>query len=147
MSMQPSATRQRVEAGLRRRYRRETLFRTAGRVATFVGVAFLAIFFWTLVAEGASAFQQTYLRLDIDFSEQALAPGGELDLEYADFDGLVRAALREKFPQVHERRQLMQLNRLVSIGAAYQLKRAVRDDPSLTGTTQSVWVPASADVD
>ena len=87
-------TRQRVEAGLPRRRRKEFLFKLTGIFATTVGIVFLGVFFASLISDGASAFKQTFLQLDIELSEDVLAPDGELDLAYADFDGLVRTALR-----------------------------------------------------
>ena len=140
-------TRKKVEAGLPRRRRKELIFKLTGMLATTVGVAFLGIFFATLIGEGASAFKQTFLKLDIEFSEDVLAPGGELDLEYADFDGIVRAALREAVPGVSGRRDRRELNRIVSVGAGYQVRDMIVASPELLGTTQSIWVPASSNVD
>ncbi|MCG8583605.1 MAG: phosphate ABC transporter permease PstA [Pirellulales bacterium] len=141
------ATRKQVAAGLGRRHRKELLFRGFGLLATAVGVVFLAVFFVSLFAQGVSAFTQTYLALDVEFTESVLAPDGELDLEYADFDGIVRAALRTIFPDVRDRRARRELNRLVSIGAGYQIRDAIVQDPSLLGSTQSILVPAAANVD
>ncbi len=73
-------TRQKVEAGLPRRRRKEFMFKLVGMVATAIGILFLGVFFASLIGEGASAFKQTYLKLDIELSEDVLAPGGELDL-------------------------------------------------------------------
>ena len=140
-------SRRKVESGLPRRRRKEALFRFTGMLATTVGVAFLGVFFWTLIAEGASAFKQTFLKLDIELSEEVLAPGGELDLAYADFDGLVRSALRKELPEVSGRRDRRELYRIVSIGAGYQLRDLIAEDPELLGTTQTLWVPASSNVD
>ena len=140
-------TRKKVEAGLPRRRRKELIFKLTGMLATTVGVAFLGIFFATLIGEGASAFKQTFLKLDIEFSEDVLAPGGELDLEYADFDGIVRAALHEAVPGVSARRDRRELSRIVSVGASYQVRDMIVASPELLGTTQSIWVPASSNVD
>ena len=140
-------TRKKVEAGLPRRRRKELIFKLTGMLATTVGVAFLGIFFATLIGEGASAFKQTFLKLDIEFSEDVLAPGGELDLEYADFDCIVRAALREAVPGVSARRDRRELSRIVSVGASYQVRDMIVASPELLGTTQSIWVPASSNVD
>jgi phosphate transport system permease protein len=147
MSTSKRSTRQIVEAGLARRRRKEFIFRTAGAVATAAGVIFLGVFFATLGAEGSSAFRQTFIKLDVVLSEDVLAPGGELDLAYADFDGIVRAALRERFPDVSGRSDRRELYRIVSVGAGYQLRDLVEADPDLVGTTQTVWVPASSNVD
>jgi len=140
-------TRRQVEASLRRRRRREGIFRGAGLAATALGVSFLLVFFASLIAQGASAFSQTYVRLEVDFSAEHLAPEGELDLQFGDFDAVVRDALRAQFPGVTDRRSRRELGRLVSVGAAYQLRDLVAGDPSLLGTTKSMLVPASSDVD
>jgi len=112
-----------------------------------VGVVFLFTFLSSLFADASTAFYQTFIKLEVEFSEEVLAPGGEIDLAYADFDGLTRNALREKFPQVSDRRERRALNQLISIGAGYQLRDAVAVNPQLVGTRQTFWFPASANVD
>ena len=118
-----------------------------GILATAVGVLFLGVFFATLIAKGASAFKQTFVELEIILDADVIAPGGELDLQYADFDGLVRSALRSRFPDVENRADRRELYRIVSVGAGYQLRSLVASNPELIGTTQTLWVPASSDVD
>ncbi|MFT5501197.1 MAG: phosphate transport system permease protein [Woeseiaceae bacterium] len=141
------ATRARVEAGLTKRRRREIVFRMFGFSATAVGIVFLFAFLSSLAAQGSSAFVQTFIELEIEFSEDILAPGGELDVAYADFDSLSRNAMRERFPQITDRRERRSLNQLVSAGAGYQLRDMIVGDPGLLGTRQKVWLPASANVD
>ncbi|MGB5449342.1 MAG: phosphate ABC transporter permease PstA [Woeseiaceae bacterium] len=140
-------TRERVAAGLARRNRKESLFRATGILATAVGVLFLGVFFATLVVKGSTAFKQTFLQLDITLDSDVIAPSGKLDLNYADFDGLVRSGLRKGFPEVTSRDDRRKLNRLVSLGASYQLRSLVEKNPELIGTTQTLWVPASSEVD
>jgi phosphate transport system permease protein len=140
-------TRRKVEAGLGRRRRRELLFQIAGMLATSVGVAFLGVFFVNLFAKGASAFEQTFVQLDVEFAEGVIAPGGELDLAYADFDGLVRDSLRAEFPDVSGRADRRELYKLVSVGAGYQMRDMIEADPALLGASRTLWVPASSTVD
>jgi len=140
-------TRRKVEAGLGKRRRREKLFQAAGMLATAVGIAFLGVFFADLLAKGSSAFVQSYVQLDLEFDADIIAPGGEMDIAYADFDGLVRSALRAEFPAVNGRNDRRELYRLVSIGAGYQMQDMIVADSGLLGTTQTIWVPASATVD
>ncbi len=142
-----SATRRKVEAGLARRRLRERLFKGFGLAATAVGILFLCVFVYTLVAQGASAFRQTELQLDVHFDRDVLAPDGELDLEYADFDAIPRDALRAMFPDVTSRGDRRELNRLISIAAGFQIRDMLVDDPSLLGETRTVRVPAAANVD
>jgi phosphate transport system permease protein len=142
-----TSTRERVEAGLARRNGREKLFRLFGLSATTVGIVFLLTFFWTLVAEGRSAFVQTFIELDVEFSASIVAPGGELDLQYADFDAVARNALRARFPEVSGRAERRELNQLISVGAGFQIRDLLEKDPKLVGTAQTIQVPASANVD
>ena len=140
-------TRKIVEAGLASRYRKERLFKSVGLLATTVGVVFLAVFFASLIGDGASAFRQTFMQVDIELSEDELIVDGELDLQYADFDGIVRSSLRGLFPEVKGRSDRRALYRLLSNGAGYQVRDMLVDDPDLVGTTVSIWVPAASNVD
>ena len=140
-------TRKIVEAGLARRRRKERLFQGVGLLATTVGVVFLGVFFASLIGDGASAFRQTFMQLDVELSEDDLVVDGELDLQYADFDGLVRASLRGLFPEVKGRSDRRALYKLLSNGAGYQIRDMLVDDPGLVGTAVSIWVPAASNVD
>lgn len=142
-----SPTRDKVASGLARRRRKEALFKFSGMLATAVGIIFLAVFFIDLFGKGASAFQQTFVQLDVEFSRDIIAPDGEIDLAYADFDGIARTALRAQFPELSSRNERRDLNRLLSVGAAYQIRDMIAADAALLGTVQSVWVPASSNVD
>ena len=70
------SSRAMVEASLARRRRKELVFRSFGLAATMVGIFFLIAFFWTLLSQGSSAFVQTFIELDVEFSEEVLAPEG-----------------------------------------------------------------------
>ncbi len=140
-------TRELVEAGLGRRRRKEATFRIMGMMATTVGVIFLLVFFATLFQQGSSAFRQTFIELEVYLDEDELAPGGELDLAYADFDGIVRDSLRTLFPGVSDRRERRELYGIVSIEAGFIVRDLITDNPDLLSTTQTIWVPAAATVD
>jgi phosphate transport system permease protein len=140
-------TRSKVERSLGKRRRKESIFRILGIASTLVGVLFLLVFFWTLIGQGSSAFMQTFIEIEVEFSEDILAPGGELDLAYADFDAIARNALRQRFPDVTSRSERRELNQLISVGAGYQIKDAIVGDPDLLGTTLLMQVPAAANVD
>lgn len=142
-----NVAQQKVAAGLGRRRRKERVFRYSGMLATMVGIVFLIVFFADLIGKGSSAFVQTFLQLDVELSADVIAPDGEIDLSYADFDGLAKAALRAQFPAVTGRSERRELYRLLSIGAGYQIRDMIAADPGLLGTTQTIWVPASSNVD
>ena len=143
----PSDSRKKIRSGLARRRRKDVAFRLFGVAATATGLLFLAFFFLTLLAAGASAFQQTFMQIDVDLAEGVLWPEGETDLAYADYDAVVRRALQACFPDVTDRQARRELYRIVSVGAAYRLRELVASRPDLVGTRQELWVPASSTVD
>jgi phosphate transport system permease protein len=139
-----------VEASLARRYARERRFRMIGLGAVILGMLFVSILFVNIVSKGYTAFWQTHIALEVTLDEQVIDPSGERDpaqMARADYLGLVKAALRETFPGVTQRREKRELYGIVSSGASFQLADMVREDPSMVGTTQRVWVPADDDID
>ncbi len=148
-SLRP-ATADAVARSLRRRYAAEQRFRIYGMVAIGLALAMLFVLFATIVGNGWSAFRQTYVQLAVTVAESEIDPAGARDpavLSRADFEGLVKGTLREMFPDVTARRERRELYDLVSSGAAFDLRDAVLEDPSLVGRTLQLWVPASDDVD
>lgn len=145
-----SELKDRVAAGLARRYRRERAFQAAGLGALLIGLLFLAFFFLTLVGDGYSAFRQTIIDLDIALPQQAFdlrADSPEEALLQVNYLGLVRDGLRDQFPQVDSRGELRELFALVSASASNDLRDRVLADPALIGQTVTLPVLADDEVD
>jgi phosphate transport system permease protein len=141
---------QRIEKGLAKRYRRELNFKRLGLAAILLGLLFVSFLFVNVISNGYTAFQQTYIKLDVTFDPEKIAAVGETDpgvISKGDFGGLIKATLRKAFPDVTKRRDKRVLYRLVSSGAFFQIRDMVMEKPSLIGTTQSVWLMADDDVD
>jgi phosphate transport system permease protein len=133
-----------VNRRLAKRYRAEKRFRFYGVSAIIISLCFLSVLFIDIIGKGYSAFLQTYIQLDIYFSPELI---DRSNLSAANYQGLVRSNLREKFPDVSGRRDKKMLYGMVSSGAAYELRRMVLADNSLIGQTRSLWLPADDDVD
>jgi phosphate transport system permease protein len=147
---QQDKTMQQVQLGLARRYRQERHFRWLGLGAIALGLVFVSFLFITIISNGYTAFQQTYIKLDVDYAPEMIAAVGETDpevLSAANYGGLVKASMRAMFPSVKKRREKRVLYGLVSTGAGFQLRQQVMDDPTLIGKRESVWVAADDDVD
>ena len=145
-----TVTNPRFHARLRRRYASERRFRWAGRIALALGGVFLAIILGTIVVNGYTAWQQTFVALEVHFDPAKLDPDGAGDrdaLAAGDFGGVVKDALRKAFPDVRSRRERRALYALTGSGAAFHLRDLLLADPSLVGTTRTVWLPADDDVD
>jgi phosphate transport system permease protein len=150
MSETAAQTQEKVARSLRRRYWAERRFRAYGLTAVLLGIGFVVFLFTTIVGQGVSVFRQAYVQLEVFFDPQVIDPAGArnlADLAGADYQSLVRAALRERFPQVEGRRASRELTRLVSSDGAFELQKRVRDEPALIGQRQKIWLLASDTVD
>ena len=139
-----------VRAGLARRYARERRFRRMGMLAIGLGLVFVAILFIDIFSKGYTAFQQTYVRIQIHYDASVINPAGTADpqvLAFADYMALVKQSLREAFPEVTDRRAKRDLYRLVSPGAGQALRDRVLENPEIIGTTEDIWVLANDDID
>jgi phosphate transport system permease protein len=139
MSDTAAQTQDKVARSLRRRYWAERRFRAYGLAAVLLGVGFVVFLFATIVGQGVSVFRQAYVQLEVFFDPAVVESG--------DYQALVRASLKERFPQVEGRKASRELTRLVSSGGAFELQRLVREDPGLIGQRQKVWLLASDTVD
>jgi phosphate transport system permease protein len=143
-------TRRLVERGLRRRYRAERRFQAYGVAAITIGLLFIGLLFTSIISTGWTIFTQTYVQLDIEYSAEELglpeSPSAE-DLGLADFQALVRVAMRERFPDVEGRANLRELYGLVSSGAQFDLRERLMERPALLGQRETLWVLADDRVD
>jgi phosphate transport system permease protein len=139
-----------VARGLPRRYRNEQAFRLLGLAALVLGLAFLAFFFYTLVANAYTAFEQTRIRIDVELRGEEIDPegtGAPETLARANYLGIVRASLGKRFPEVTTRGDLRELYAMLSPGAALEVRERVLADRAVLGTTQSWWLLADDDID
>ena len=139
-----------ARARLKRHHRAERRFQAYGIIAIALGIGFLALLFYSIVSKGYTAFEQTYLGLEIHFDPEIMDIGDARDeeaLSRANYSGLVKAALRKEFPEVTKRRDKRKLYGIVSSGASYELRDRVMANPDLIGTTRLEWLLADDDVD
>ncbi len=139
-----------VSSGLQKRYAAERRFRRLGALAVLLGLFFVAVLFVDIFLKGYGAFQQTYVRLQVEYSESLIDPAGARDpeqLAFADYSAVVKQSLRDAFPDVSDRRSKRQLYKLVSPGAAQALRDRVLENPDLIGSSETIWVLADDDID
>ena len=133
-----------VNKGLKRRYRAERRFRIFGATAILTALCFLFLLFFSIVSSGYKAFQNTFIQIDVFFDPAEFT---NENLATANFPGLIKASLRSMFPEVTSRSDKKDLYYLVSPGASFQLINLVKNNTSLIGQTKQIWVPANDDVD
>ncbi len=121
-------TRDAVASRLRSRYRAEHRFKFACASALVVGGVFLAVL-----------FASSRVRLDI----VALA----VVMAMMHYNAVVRDSFTRKFPDVTGRSEIRKLTGLVSNATPYELQKRVESNPAIIGSTETIWVPASDDID
>jgi len=155
MTDRPTASARRVApevaaARARKRRRAELRFRAYGLLAIVIAVFMLGALVFSVASRGISGFRQTYLRLDVTFDAEVIDPGrtGDIDvLEGANYQALARRALQALFPDVTSRSDRLRLYGMLSSDAGLTLRSMVLADRDLIGTTESLWLMASDDVD
>ncbi|WP_421439567.1 phosphate ABC transporter permease PstA [Agrobacterium tumefaciens] len=143
----------RRDIGIKRRYAAERRFRAYGLAAISFGLIFLFLLLWSVVSKGHTAFQQTMITVPVEFSELIIDPKNEratnpAKLMTANYPVLARDAVA-KFLGVAptDKAGLRAVNVMISDSVRTQLRDIVVADPSVIGTTRSVTLLASGDVD
>jgi len=139
-----------VRRSLKRRHAAERRFRLYGRLAIAMAIIFLAALFLDIVHKGYSAFEQTFVGLDVYFDPDIIDPHGTRNPEVlaaADYTALIKSSLRELFPEVRSRGEKRRLYAIVSSGASFRLGKMVLNNPAVIGNTVRVWVPADDEID
>ena len=129
---------------LKRRRAAELRFKIYGISALMLGVFVVVVLFISITINGVGAFWQTQVQLEIQFSPEFLDPE---NLAKANYGKLIKQSLYRQFPEVTKRKEKRQLGRIVSVGADVVLQKMVQNDPSLIGTTQTIWLPVDDEFD
>ena len=128
----------------------ERRFRAYGIIAITLAIAALAALFVSIVGKGHTAFQQTYIEIEVTYDPEVLGIEQARDttaLSAANYSGLVKKTMRDIFPDVKGRKATRALYGIVSPGASFMLRERVLADPGLIGRTERIWVPADDDID
>jgi len=135
---------------LAKRRAAERRFRAYGIVAITLAILALATLFTSIIGNGYTAFQQTYIALEVTYDPEVLGLGEVRDakaLSGANYPGLVKKTMRDMFPEVEGRKAKRALYGIVSSGAAFMIRERLLADPGLVGRTERIRVPADDDID
>lgn len=143
----------RRDIGIKRRYAAERRFRAYGMAAISFGLIFLFLLLWSVVSKGYTAFQQTMITVPVEFSELIIDPKNEraanpAKLMTANYPVLARDAVAKVLGVAPtDRAGLRAVNVMISDSVRTQLRDIVVADPAVIGTTRTVTLLASGDVD
>jgi len=139
-----------IEQSLKKRYLKEKIFKSLGLISVFIAFLFLIILLTDISIKAYPAFIQTRITLTVDINAEKLQlniNSSADEIRQADFRGVIRTALVKQFPGVKKRKHKKQLYSLVSIGAEYQLRDLVINNPQILDSRQKVTFIADDDVD
>ena len=146
--MKASTNTEAIRESLKKRYARERRFQWYGRLAVLSGFVFLFILLADIVTKGSPAFTQQFIEVDVVFDAERLGlsenPSAE-EIYAADYAAVIKASLRQMFPEVSGRSEKKQLYRLISVGAEYELRDKVVENPELIGSTGEIWLQAHSE--
>src|SRR5680860_380820 len=127
MSLNQKTTQQAVQDRLKRRYRADRRFKAYSIGALCVAIGFLMLFFTDIVIKALPGLKQAEIELTYTYTDDVMFdPGGGVQGD---------EALADEF------------NSLISRGWTRLLPEELEDNPALLGTTETLWVLATDDVD
>ncbi|MGE0675372.1 MAG: DUF3333 domain-containing protein, partial [Methylibium sp.] len=141
-----AATQRRVKA----RYRSEARFKSYGLVALVVAAVFLVVLLADILMKGVPAFWQHALVLDVPVTASAFGGSARPEvsaIRSADYFPITRDALKAAIPGIESRSGERTLTRLLSTGAADDLRDRLVANPGLVGQTLKVPLLLSSDAD
>lgn len=144
-----SEATQKVVASLKKRHRKEKVFRAAGLAAVSFGFLLVFLLVTDIFTKATPAFKQNWIALEIEYRSDWLGIG-EFDaskLAKADYRSVLRKSLYQTMPEVSGRRDKRSLAKLISTSAEFEVRRFLIADPSHFGKKVTVWVKVDDDVD
>ena len=130
------------ESLIRKRYAAERRFRIYGASALVLTAVFLALLLASIISQAVPAFTEKTVILDVVIDPAEADPANPAA---GNYDGMVKAALKQVLPDARNRAERKALNGLLSSGAGDELRRMVIADPALIGQTVTLPVLLSAD--
>lgn len=143
----------RRDIGLKRRHAAEKRFQALGIAAIVFGLAFLVILLGSIIQKGHTAFLQTTITIPVEFTQSII----DKDDKAASDPSVLYAA---NYPQVarnafvkalginpEDKSAVTAAGKMISDGVRSQLRNMVVANPAIIGTTQTVSLIASGDLD
>jgi phosphate transport system permease protein len=144
------ARTEQIQRSLVKRYRAERRFRFYGAMAIAFGLMCVVLLFTDIISKGYRAFQQTYIQLEVTYDASVLGITDLNDpqqLALADFHGIVKSGLKNRFSDVTGRKAKRELYGLISNGAGYNLRDRLAANHQLLNKTETLWLVADDDID
>ena len=140
-----------LKATLIKRHAKERRLKIYGLIAIGFALAFLVTLLTTVVSNGYTALQQTEIRLKLDIPVAELVDdAGMIDAKKSanfNWDGMLKKALRQEFPDVKGMMDRRKLSELLSANAGFELRQEIEAKGRIDTPSGYFWVKSSDDVD
>jgi len=150
-SLSPAERQTFIQRSLKKRHAAERRLKIYGISAILLALGFLAILLFTVVSNGYTALLQTETRIELTLPEEKLVDeSGNIDLKKSaafNWDGLIKKAFRQQFPDVAGMSQKRALGDLISANAGYELRLELEKRGRIDSQKGVYWIKTSDDVD
>ena len=140
-----------LKATLIKRHAKERRLKIYGLIAIGFALAFLVTLLTTVVSNGYTALQQTEIRLKLDIPVAELVDdAGMIDAKKSanfNWDGMLKKALRQEFPDVKGMMDRRKLSELLSANSGFELRQEIEAKGRIDTPSGYFWVKSSDDVD
>ncbi|MGH1465547.1 MAG: phosphate ABC transporter permease PstA [Cognatishimia sp.] len=151
----PKTSIHEIDARTKKRNASERRFKAYGAAAIAAGLLMLVVLLTTIIGNGYSAFQQTFVTLNVELLESKLDKNGTRDLEKIKkvstfgYSPLMKTAFENKVEELGIETELKSkaMAGLLSKSAAAQLRDFVVEDIDRIGTTLEFTFLANSRVD
>ncbi len=129
-------TSQQAKKRLQKRYAKEKRFRLIGLGAVLVAGLFLAVLLATIIVDAIPVLRQHSVTVTVPLNAEEIDPEGKrtaASVSGANYGGLIKDFLREKYPNVTSRREKKALYGIISSSANLTIQEQVMANPQLVG--------------
>ena len=138
-----------VEKSLKKRHKKELIFKWLGRGAVSFGFLMVALLLLDITIKALPAFSQHSLKIDVEFKEDWLGIKtlDDKSLQTANYRKVLRNSMLQHFPEVKGRKDKRALLQLISSDNEFQIKDLLQSNHHLFNKKMTILLLADDDID
>ena len=139
------------QRSLKKRYRKEKMFAGFGLLSVIFSALCLVFLVFDITGKGVGAFTNTEIQLEISFDAESLGLDvknqyTEDELRQASFRKIIRQSIYNRL-EADGRKNRKKAASLLSVGAEYELRAYLLENPSAVNTQVNLWLLADDEID
>jgi len=125
---------------LNKRNKSEARFVMLGRLSILFSLTFLILLFMMILSKSTTALFRTKVGLEIDLTNQT-------EISQINYYQTIKDALRKKFPEVQDLKDLNLLYQIISRIGSVELENQIQENLQLIGKKSFYWISVSSKAD